>query len=192
MTAINPTSADFFEEKYRTNPDPWNFSQSTYEKHRYQSILKLLGSENYRYAFEPGCSIGILTHELASRCLYVEAIDFSKTAIEQARAYCGDLSNVTIYQASLINYLPKKAPDLIILSEIGYYFTSEDWHSILQGMLACCSKSSTIIACHWLGQSNDHLLSGDAVHQVLDQQKPLLLKTRLRFDEFRLDRWSVE
>jgi len=184
------TSADFFEAKYQAKSDPWNFSGSAYEQERYQRILEMLDDRIYRYAFEPGCSIGILTRELAGRCDFVEALDFSETAVQLAKTRCQDLSNVTVIKTSIKKYRPAQQPDLIILSEIGYYFSLAEWNEILENLLANCLYPATVIACHWLGQSEDHILSGDAVHESIDQQSNLKLITRLRFDHFRLDRWN--
>jgi trans-aconitate methyltransferase len=185
------SSADFFEAKYQAKSDPWNFSGSAYEQDRYQSILEILDAQTYHYAFEPGCSIGILTQELAARCDFVEALDFSETAVQLAKTRCKDLNNVTVIKASLKKYSPAQQPDLIILSEIGYYFSLAEWNEILENLLADCMHPATIIACHWLGQSEDHVLSGDAVHESIDQHSTLKLIMRLRFDHFRLDRWDL-
>ena len=185
------SSADFFEAKYQAKPDPWNFLNSDYEQERYKSILNIIDEQIYHYAFEPGCSIGILTRELSARCAFVEAIDFSETAVQLAKARCRDLNNVSIIKASIKEHRPAQQPDLIILSEIGYYFFLPEWNEILENLLANCKHSTTLIACHWLGQSEDHILSGDAVHESIDQQRNLKLLTRLRFDHFRLDRWNL-
>ena len=185
------TSADFFEAKYQAKSDPWNFSGSAYEQKRYQRILEMLDDRVYRYAFEPGCSIGILTRELAARCDFVEALDFSEAAVHLAKTRCQDLSNVSIIKASLKEHRPVQQPDLIILSEIGYYFSRSEWNEILKNLLADCMHPATVIACHWLGQSGDHVLSGDAVHESMNQQSNLKLIKRLRFEHFRLDRWDL-
>jgi len=185
------TSADFFEAKYRTKPDPWNFSGSDYEQQRYKSILKILDNQTYHYAYEPGCSIGILTRELATRCDYVEAIDFSETAVQLAKKHCDGLNNVTVLKASIREYRPAQRPDLIILSEIGYYFTVAEWTEILENLISYYRRPATLIACHWLGKSEDHVMSGDEVHKIIDHYSYLNLITRLRFDDFRLDRWDL-
>src|ERR1700733_8020555 len=90
------TSAEFFDHIYREAPDPWNFAASDYEQGRYRSILDALGGRRYVRAFEPGCSIGILTAQLASLCDRVEAIDISPTAVTRVRERCKSLRNVNI------------------------------------------------------------------------------------------------
>jgi hypothetical protein len=63
---MNTVSKEFFEEKYRANRDPWNFSSSSYELNRYDDIARLLGDRSFNRAFEPACSIGVLTKRLAA------------------------------------------------------------------------------------------------------------------------------
>jgi methylase of polypeptide subunit release factors len=118
----NTTSQEFFEAKYRENSDPWAFASNDYEQNRYSVILRALGSRRYRRAFEPGCSIGILTARLASICDHIDAIDISPTAVTRARHYCAHLDNVNIHCGSLPKDVPAGTFDLVILSEIGYYF----------------------------------------------------------------------
>ena len=64
--SLSPTSAEFFETMYAEREDPWEFASSQYERDRYAAIVRALGNRRYRRAFEPGCSIGILTPQLAS------------------------------------------------------------------------------------------------------------------------------
>ena len=84
--SLSPTSAEFFETMYAEREDPWEFASSQYERDRYAAIVRALGNRRYRRAFEPGCSIGILTPQLAAFCDRVEAMDISPTAVARARA----------------------------------------------------------------------------------------------------------
>ena len=185
------TSADFFNAKYRQKTDPWDFSNSVYEQFRYDSITQLLEGHNYKQAFEPGCSIGVLTKRLSFYCQDVEATDISEVAIDAARVRCNELDNVLLYQASLKETLPRKSPDLLILSEIGYYFQPDEWAEKVGQLIALCQPSATIVACHWLGASKDHLMSGDEVHSAIENQEALALTAQIRHENFRLDKWEI-
>jgi len=66
--SLSPTSAEFFETMYAEREDPWEFASSQYERDRYATIVRALNNRRYQYAFEPGCSIGILTAQLARFC----------------------------------------------------------------------------------------------------------------------------
>jgi len=102
----SPTSADFFEAKYQANPDPWDFASSATELFRYDTTIAALGSRRYRHAFEPACSLGVLTARLATVCDRVSAFDFSPTAAAQAADRCAALPNVDIRCASIADAIP--------------------------------------------------------------------------------------
>jgi hypothetical protein len=60
--------AGYFDGMYQAAADPWGFEDRWYERRKYAIGLALLPAERYRAAFEPGCSIGVLTRMLAPRC----------------------------------------------------------------------------------------------------------------------------
>ena len=182
------TDAAFFEEMYRQNADPWNFEGSSYEQERYARILESAGGRRYSRAFEPGCSIGVLTWKLAGLCDRLEAIEISPTAASNAKERCRDLPQVHIECGSLPEAMPAGEFDLIIFSEIGYYFAEEELRFIVDRLAEKLTPGGYFIAAHWLGTSADHLLSGDAVHRVIRESAVLSLDDEKRYAHFRLDR----
>ena len=58
----------YFDQMYAAAPDPWGLSTRWYEARKYALTLALLPEPRYRDAFEPGCSVGVLTGMLAARC----------------------------------------------------------------------------------------------------------------------------
>lgn len=184
------TSRDFFERKYLGNPDPWQFASSEYEQGRYRATLDILSSRRYRRAFEPGCSIGIITARLATICDRVEAMDISPTAVKQAQERCKDLRNVNIFCGALPGDLPIGTLDLIVLSEIGYYFNERQLDGLGQELVLRLRKRGTLLAAHWLGHSEDHLLTGDRVHEILGALDGLQHTRSERHSGFRLDCWE--
>lgn len=182
------TSETFFDSIYRNDRDPWNFSTSEYELGRYQRILAALGDGRWRLAYEPGCSIGVLTEQLAKHCDSVVGCDISQTAVEFAHKRCSSLSNVTIRHATLAEFVPYRA-DLYIFCEVGYYLTRQDLQVVLESHISALAENAMVVACHWLGHSTDHLLHGDEVHEILDHVRGLTHDYAERHPEFRLDRW---
>jgi SAM-dependent methyltransferase len=183
------TSKDFFETKYRESRDPWAFCSNDYEQNRYSATLRALNHRRYSNAYEPGCSIGILTARLASICDHVDAIDISPTAVERAREFCEHLPNVAIRCGSLANDLPAAVFDLIVLSEIGYYFHQEELFQLGSRLAQKLETSGVLLAVHWLGHSTDHVLEGDLVHETLGRLNGLSLDLSERHAGFRIDRW---
>jgi cyclopropane fatty-acyl-phospholipid synthase-like methyltransferase len=182
------SSAAFFEAKYQTKTDPWDFSTSAYERQRYDAIIRAIAHQRYGRAFEPGCSIGLLTERLAAYCDEVYAIDFSPSASAQARARCAHLPQVKVYCAALPDGTPAKIFDLLLLSEIGYYFTPQDWQRISTALIDSLPQGAIVLAAHWLGHSQDHRISGDAVHEILLSHPKVRVDHRERGPNMRLDR----
>jgi SAM-dependent methyltransferase len=183
------TSADFFEKKYQEHDDPWDFASSDYELLRYETIMAALDARSYERAFEPGCSIGELTWRLACRCGHVDALDISYRAVERARRRCREFSNITFRVGSLPHQIPKDEFDLVLFSEIGYYFDEAGLKALATELVCRIRVSGTLLAVHWLGASKDHLLSGDRTHEVLGSVEGLHLTHSERHVGFRLDRW---
>ena len=189
---MNPdtTSQIFFEEMYRHDGDPWSFTSSPYELSRYDAIMHALSMCRYRHAFEPGCSVGVLTERLATLCDRVDAMDISPTAVAIARERCSQFSHVEIQCKSLDESFVVEDIDLLVLSEIGYYFHRDRWRALATRLMTTVAPSGTILAAHWLGQSEDHRQHGDDVHDVLRSIGSISLEYSERNAGFRLDRWK--
>jgi hypothetical protein len=189
---IDPTSRAFFEDMYRNNADPWEFASNPYEQRRYETILHALNGKHYRHAFEPGCSVGVLTHQLAALCGRVDAMDISPTAVKLAQIRCHECPNAYITGGSLVHRIPEGSFDLVVFCEIGYYFEEPTLRDILQALVAQIEPEGTFLASHWLGSSPDHVLSGDRVHEIIADVSGLNHIQSARYPDFRLDSWSRE
>ena len=119
----------------------------------------------------------------------MEAIDFAESAIQTARERCAPLS-ATFRVMNLPERLPLLGFDLIVLSEIGYYFTAEQWTALVSSMVQTAAPGTTLLAAHWLGTSADHAMSGDEVHAILRSEPNLHLLHEERHPGFRLDLWE--
>ena len=194
MSAPDKSSAEFFESRYRESGDPWDLAHDPYEQGRYNNIVRALSGRRYRYAFEPGCAVGALTEKLATICDRVDACDFSQTAVEQAQERCARFPGVTVRCASMADETPVGEYDLIVLSEIGYYFTSTAWQCVVSNMVDRMQPEATLLASHWLGRSPDHILTGDEVHACMQHPKLKHEHSERHPDPdnggFRLDRWT--
>jgi SAM-dependent methyltransferase len=191
MSGHSMVSRAAFEAKYRESGDPWNFAGSCYERGRYELTLRSLMRTHYRRAFEPACSIGVLTAALAERCDEVQAVDIAPSAVAAARKRCADLPGVTIRCADVLRHRPEGPFDLIVFSELGYYFEEEQLRRIAESLGARLEAGGELLAVHWLGASPDHLLHGDQVHDIL---KAALMQSCAwikgdRHPGFRLDTW---
>jgi predicted TPR repeat methyltransferase len=186
----NPLSQDFFDAKYKADIDPWDFAGSSYEQTRYDEIINTLGARHFHRAFEPGCSIGVLTERLGAICDRVEASDISSVAVARARARCHRQPGVAVQVGSLPESIPEGSFDLIVLSEVGYYLAPKTLTYLARDLAARLTPDGLLLAAHWLGTSQDHVLRGDEVHEILDGTLGLKRIHRRRYEGFRVDLWS--
>jgi SAM-dependent methyltransferase len=120
------------------------------------------------------------------------ACDIAPTAVRLARQRCAGLPNVHIDQGDLAKSMPQGPFDLIIFSEIGYYFAAAELAGIVQALAARLGPGGEFVAVHWRGRSEDHVLRGDEVHAILKEalhERCTWLKGE-RHPEFRLDAWQ--
>jgi protein-L-isoaspartate O-methyltransferase len=189
LLATNACAPEAFEQRYRMDPDPWCFATSSYERERYETTMGALTREHYWNAYEPGCSIGELTARLAPRCARVLATDVSVTAVERARRRCAGLKNVRV-ECGDLRTVPADAPfDLIVLSELAYYFEASQLEAIALRLADALCTGGSLLAVHWLGESADHILHGDEAHAILMKTLPLQHVSAQRYPGFRLDMW---
>jgi hypothetical protein len=175
-----------FEEDYATDPDPWGFSSRWYEARKYALTLAALPRRRYRRGFEPGCSIGVLTAMLAPRCDYLLAADAVDAALEQARGRVEGLAQVEVAKLTLPHEWPDGPWDLVVLSEIAYYFDLRDLTRLLDRAADTTEDGATLVAVHWRGET-DYPLSGDAVHRTISADAAFGHVGGYRESEFRLD-----
>jgi hypothetical protein len=108
-----------FEDIYARDPDPWGFSHRWYEARKYALTLAALPQRRYHRAFEPGCSIGVLSEGLAGRCDYLLAVDGVAAAVDQARQRLAGFPNVEVAQRVVPGDWSPGPWDLVVISELG-------------------------------------------------------------------------
>jgi trans-aconitate methyltransferase len=155
----------YFDDLYAASPDPWGFASRWYEQRKRALTLALLPAPRYASAFEPGCSIGVLTRELATRCDDLLATDVSAAAVHATRARCADLPHVRVEQGGLPVGWPPDVPDLVVLSEVAYYLEAHEAREVARR----AARSDTVLAVHWRHHVADYPLGGDEVHKMLGE-----------------------
>src|ERR1700683_5057466 len=116
MSEPRPTlGPEYFDALYTADPDPWKFATSPYERAKYTRTLNAMPKPRYRSALEVGCSIGVLTRLLASRCDSLLGVDAAQTPLLEARRRCADFPSVRFEQIFVPEQWPDGAFDLIVL-----------------------------------------------------------------------------
>lgn len=180
--------AGHFDRLHREDPDPWDVEGGWYERRKRAVTLASLPEERYANAFEPGCSVGALSRDLARRCDRVLAVDLSPRAIELARTRAAAWDNV----AFAVMRVPEQWPqgevfDLVVLSEMGSYFTPGRWARLLDRTVASLRPGGTVVACHWRHPAPDHEQSAAQVHAACRSQPGLVATVAHTEPDFLLD-----
>lgn len=160
---------DYFTRMYEQNPDPWGFDERWYERRKRALTVAMLPRKRFRCAFEPGCSIGNLTVELAPRCDSLLATDIVDSALESARARLASSQNpdVSFIHWALGDPWPESMFDLIVLSEVCYYLEPEALPRVLDEASEHLTSDGVLLAAHWRHPVSDYPMTGDDVHDVL-------------------------
>lgn len=179
--------AEQFDVVYRSDDDPWRFRTSWYEQRKRDLTLAALPRRRYASAFEPGCSVGVLTTELAPRCDRLLSVDFSAAAVALARRATVDLPQVTVERLAVPEGWPAGSFDLVMLSEIGYYLNDDRLTLLLDRTVAALRPGGTVVACHWRHPAPDHERPGDEVHDLLRARADLAVLVTHEEEDFWLD-----
>jgi SAM-dependent methyltransferase len=155
---------EYFEKVYAASSDPWGFTSRWYEERKYALSLAMLPLRRYAKAFEPGCSIGVLTALLAPRCDRLLSCDVSPEAIRQARRRA---PGALVERRNLPEDWPEGTFDLIVFSEFLYYLGPEDLDRVLRLAGKSLAPNGTVLAVHWRHLVTDYPQTGDEVHAAL-------------------------
>ena len=173
MTTPVTLPAGYFEAMYQAAPDPWGFTERWYERRKYAISLAQLPAERYRSAFEPGCSVGVFSRLLAPRCDALLSCDLAGAAVQAAAQRTSDLPQVRVEQREIPRQWPSGRFDLVVLSEVLYYFGDRDLEQVLERAAASLEPDGTLLAVHWRHPVADYPRTGDDVHGVLAAQPGL-------------------
>jgi SAM-dependent methyltransferase len=165
LSATGSLAPAYFDRLYAQRADPWDFETSPYEAAKYAATLAALPRPRYAHALELGCSIGVLTRALAPRCERLLATDVSEAALAYARARCADRPQVIFERGDVSAEFPPGRFDLILVSEVGYYFSPPDLERLRGQIAAGLAPRGHLLLVHYTGETN-YPLSADTVHDT--------------------------
>nr|WP_139316002.1 bifunctional PIG-L family deacetylase/class I SAM-dependent methyltransferase [Cellulosimicrobium sp. CUA-896] len=152
---------DFFDRFYTGRDDPWGFESRWYEERKRAVLLASLPRRRFRCALELGCSTGVLTSGLAARCDRVTGVDVAEAPLAAARHRLGP--DATLLRLDTPRDWPDGAFDLVVLSEVLYYYDRADLDRALDRVLGSLTDDGVVVACHWRHDVPEYPLGGDEV-----------------------------
>ncbi|MBG6055022.1 LmbE family N-acetylglucosaminyl deacetylase [Salinibacterium sp. CAN_S4] len=165
VTGDRALGAEYFDATYERHDDPWGLATRWYESRKREIMLASLPRESYGRVLEIGSSIGVTTEALAGRTSSLLSVDVSAAAVERARARVGDRATIEVQDVT--TDFPEGEFDLVVLSEVGYYFGAAGLAAVLESIVAALGDGGTLVACHWRHPVADYPLDGDAVHAAI-------------------------
>lgn len=178
-------SGEYFDRMYAAADDPWELASRWYEQRKYAITMSMLPQRRYRHAFEPGCSVGVLTELLTQRCDHVTAVDVAAAALSSAAARVG--SGATFARGALDEPWPPGPFDLVVLSEVGYYLDAALLTAVLHREIPRLAPGATVLAAHWRHPVADYPIGGDEVHEILGGVPGLVRLGRYLDDDVVID-----
>ncbi|MDQ6647012.1 MAG: class I SAM-dependent methyltransferase [Pseudomonadota bacterium] len=176
-----------FERLYGKEIDPWQFRTSAYEAEKYRVTMEWLPAKRFSKCLELGCSIGVLTRALATRCDKVVAVDTSARALEEAAKACAGLP-VEFRQAHLPEGYLGQGFDLVVVSEVLYFLESSALGTLGKRLQAAAEPGALCIGVHWTGLT-DYPLSADEASDVFSQAATLSPVRQSSTQTYRIDLW---
>lgn len=152
-----------FEAFISRHEDPWGFESRWYETRKRGLLMAALPAARVERALELGCATGLVTAELARRADTVVAVDGSAEALRRAAERVTD-PRVEFVHGVLPRDWPAGPFDLIVLSEIAYYWSDADQDRALAQIDAGLAPDGALLACHWRHPIEGAPSGGDAVH----------------------------
>ena len=185
MTARS-LQAGYFDKLYAANPDPWRMETSAYEDAKYSATLAALPRARYPHAIEIGCSVGVLTARLAARCDDLLGIDVAQAALDRAAQRCRDLP-VRFELSTLPDTPPAGRFDLIVLSEVLYYFDRAGVARLAATVKGMAAPGADILLVHWLGETPDYPVTGEEAVAAFEAAGSWQIMQRSRTPDYRID-----
>lgn len=179
--------ADYFEKLYAGASDPWSLGSRWYEQRKYALTVAALTRPRYRSAFEPGCSVGVLTGLLAARCDRLLSWDVADEAVRQAGTQVRSHPGAMVQRGAVPADWPAGTFDLVVVSEVGYYLDADDLGRLVDLAHDSLEPGGELVLAHWRHPVEDYPLRGDDVHAAFLAHDRLEAVSRHVEPDFRLD-----
>lgn len=181
----------YFAQIYADSSDPWQYEKRWYEVRKRAICLSLLPYPHFAKAIELGCSNGVFSEQLAQRCDYLRCVDGQLEAVKLASERLQNQAHVQVVQGLIPQDLPSERFDLIVVSEILYYLAPDALTEVIAWLNTALTDNGVILACHWRYRIDGFQLTGETVHDSLQQQLHYRQQSHVIDQDFLLTIWQA-
>jgi trans-aconitate methyltransferase len=187
MSDRTATDDAYFAECWAASEDPWAHTTRWSETRKYALTVAVLPRRTYARSFEPGCGVGLLTRLLAARTAEHVAMERHPRGVAVATDRCRDLPHVEIREGRIPDAWPEGTFDLVVLSEVLYYLSSDELDETLARLATALAAGGDVVAVHYRQEVPEHTWSGDEVHDRLRSHPGLTPVSRTIEDDVAID-----
>jgi LmbE family N-acetylglucosaminyl deacetylase len=188
ISCLSSVPTEHFEKLYEKSIDPWNYQSNSYEINRFDATIQALPQKHYKNACEIGCSIGVLTEKIGKICDTILGIDCSIKAIEKAKLYNKNNNNIKFEIMRVPEHIPVGSYDLIVLSEVLYFFSADDLLRVSQFVKNQIEENGTCVLVNFLGDTESPMGGHEAANKFCALVEPYFeLINQEKHQGFRID-----
>ena len=188
-TTTTTTSTTHAQGVHSIDEELWEYASSDYEQRKYALTVASLPKARYENAFEPGCSVGLLSELLALRCGRLLAADMARASLPLAARRLKSFPHVRVEARTIPLEWPNETFDLIVVSDLACYFDVDTLHQVMERVVDSSAIGAHVVGVHWTDRT-DFPLTGNYVHAVMDRTRELRGIVHHVDDRFVLDVWE--
>ncbi|MCB1313074.1 MAG: class I SAM-dependent methyltransferase [Sedimentitalea sp.] len=155
---MSPADLEDLQRLYAGSVDPWNFRESAYEQAKFAATRDALARPRYAACLELGCGNGELARHVAPLCDRYVGVDAVEIAVAEARRA---VPAATFLTGVLPEDLPAGSFDLLILSEVLYFFESDAIRDLARRIHRRWPRAEIVCVCY-LGPTEQALTGAQA------------------------------
>ncbi|MBX5230120.1 glycosyltransferase [Rhizobium sp. NLR9b] len=188
----------YWEELF-SQVDPWDY-RNNYETVKYFQTLSLLDDRRFSNGLELACAEGTFTRMLAARVDNLLATDISASAVARAASLQDHDSTVAYRQLDLLRDDLEGPYDLIVCSEVLYYFENrEKLRQIVDKIAGSLRTGGWFVTAHanlLVDRPNEtgfgwpHEFGAIGIGEMFDQHPDLTLSVEAKSPLYRIQRFE--
>lgn len=168
----------YFELKYIRN-NPYRVNGSFYDIEQCNRAVEIIKGRRYSSILEIGCGNGYLLERYSSLSDRVIVTDISRLALKRAKERLKGKKHIEFRQSDLLKEDINEKFDLVICSEVLYYFTLDQLKGVVPKILNYIKKDGNLLSIHIRSLNDDtsgfpyKAFGARTIHQFLESTEGL-------------------